>query len=533
MAFDNGHALVIGIGTYQHEPRLNVPITAADAVALATVLRDPAFCGYPESQVTLLHDAAASRAGILAALDSLAAQAGEGDTVLLFFCGHGDYGDDGDYYLTTTDTSIQNRKVVSGTGLRQSELIDKLRAVKAKRMLLLVNACHSGELAPTLGPGEEAFTGTPLPAKTANALLSTGAGRIIITACREEQVSYIGMGGLTLFTQALINGLKGIGTSSSRGYLSVFDLYTHLYFTISEAVQQKYGKTQEPELTVLKGVGPFAVALYRGATTLGEFDAAATLPDGTAVREVSAMRSKLAFAQLAPRHHQQTIGDNARVGAAVAGDVQGNISVNHHEEHIDAQAAEGFINHPTGSVSQVFGGQRNIDTDGGAYIEKSGHHIGIAGGNFNGPTIGTAHGLVTMGNSEMVQGDKISLEHITSTSGIAIGRGANANVVIGRGANANVVTGPAAAPSEADRLRAAIKQRIAARPESPDVGNDEIEDKFQTIWQEASAASPNVNKIKRWLGELASVAPDIVVEVKAALRSPAAGFALAVQEAAK
>ena len=64
----------------------------------------------------MLRDAAASRDGILAALDALAAQAGEGDTVLLFFCGHGDYGDDGDYYLTTHDTRLKGRKVVSGSG---------------------------------------------------------------------------------------------------------------------------------------------------------------------------------------------------------------------------------------------------------------------------------------------------------------------------------------------------------------------------------------------------------------------------------
>ena len=92
----------------------------------------------------MLRDATASRDGLL---DDLAAQAGEDDTVLLFFCGHGGYGD---YYLTTHDTRIRNGKVASGSGLRESELIERLRAVKAKRLLLLVNACHAGELSPTL-----------------------------------------------------------------------------------------------------------------------------------------------------------------------------------------------------------------------------------------------------------------------------------------------------------------------------------------------------------------------------------------------
>ena len=162
---------------------------------------------------------------------------------------------------------------------------------------------------PDPGPGEAAFTGAPLPSNTAAALLATGEGRIIITACREDQLSYIGKGDLTLFTDTLVNGLHGRGTSSTRGYISAFDLYTHLYFTIEETVREKYGKTQEPELTVLKGVGPFAVSLYRGATTLGEIDAAAPPPEGTAVREVS---PKEAQARLTPDHRCQLPGEPHR-----------------------------------------------------------------------------------------------------------------------------------------------------------------------------------------------------------------------------
>ncbi len=329
MPFPTAHALLIGIGTYAHAPQLDVPITAADANAVALVLRDPQYCGYLPEQVTLLSDAAASREGILAALDGLAARAGEGDTVFIFYAGHGEYGDDG-HYLTTQDTRLAGRKVAVGTGLREAELIAKLRAIKAKRLLLIINACHSGEISPVLAPGEEPLTGTPLPPQVSAALLGTGEGRVIISACRESQYSFIGPGPLTLFTQALVDGLQGKGVSSNRGYISVFDLYTHLYFALDEAVprkvsaavRQRYGEKQEPELTILKGVGPFAVALYRGATNLGDFNASGGPPEGTAVREVNP-----AYSQAMLRQHQQSIGDNAQVGAAVAGDVHGNITV--------------------------------------------------------------------------------------------------------------------------------------------------------------------------------------------------------------
>ncbi|WP_295392179.1 caspase family protein [uncultured Thiodictyon sp.] len=357
MAFTQGHALLIGVGTYAHEPHLDVPIAATDAQALAGVLRDPAYCGYPADQVAVLHDAGASRVGILAALDALGERVGAADTVLLYFCGHGDYGDDGDYYLTTHDTRLSGGRIASGSGLRQGEFIARLRAIKAKRLLLVVNACHAGELAPTLGP-DTPYTGTPLPAPTAAALLSTGEGRIIITACREGQQSYIGTGALTLFTQALVDGLQGRGTSSTRGYLSAFDLYTHLYFTIEETVRRQYGATQEPELTVLKGVGPFAVALYRGATVLGDFDDTAQPPAGTAVREVNPA-------------HAQSLGDRYQANLTGSGAIaQG--------DRATAVGAGGVLirGKNTGTINT----RTQIDTGGGAYI---GGNVS-AGGDFVG-----------------------------------------------------------------------------------------------------------------------------------------------------
>lgn len=384
MPFPTAHALLIATSSYAHAPQLDVPATVADAGAVAEVLRDPLLCGYPPEQVALLSAAAASREGVLAALDGLAARAGAGDTVFIFYAGHGAYGDDG-YYLTTHDTRLAGHKIVLGAGLRAAELIERLRAIKAKRVLLIVNACHAGELSPVLAPGEEPLTGAPLPSQVSAALLGTGEGRVIISACRENQYAFIGPGPLTLFTQALVDGLQGKGVSSNRGYISVFDLYTHLYFALDEAVPRKvpaslrlrYGEKQEPELTILKGVGPFAVALYRGATTLGAFDASGSPPEGTALRELNP-----AYAQAMLRQHQQQIGGNARVGAAIAGDVHGNVSVTQQ----DKSGQRGGIN---------FG----------------------SGGQFGDITIGDVAG-----------GDIIKTGDISGSSGIAIGRGAQSSV---------------------------------------------------------------------------------------------------------
>ena len=305
MAFTRGYALIIGVGSYRFAPHLNVPITVADAEAVAAVLRDPRFCSYPADQVTLLADGNATREGILAALADLAQRTTPDDTVLLFYSGHGEYSADGGYYLTTHDTRFDQGGGVTGTALSQVDLIDALRKIKGQRVLVLVNACHAGELSPILGAGQPAVVGQPFPQQTAAALLATGSGRIIITACREQQVSYIGPGPLTIFAQALTDGLRGQGVSGRAGFISAFDLYTHLYFAVREAVEQRVPPAlrqqhgpQEPELTVLKGVGPFAVALFRGATQPGDFPTDHAPPPETAMRTVEPSRSRWAFQQI-------------------------------------------------------------------------------------------------------------------------------------------------------------------------------------------------------------------------------------------
>lgn len=401
MAFDKGYALLIGVGTYMNAPELNVPVTTADADLVALVLGDPQFCGYPNNQVTLLRDGQATRAGILQALDSLAAHATKDDTVVLFYSGHGHYGEDGAYYLTTNDMQLTaTRKVADGTAVRQEELLSRIQKLQAERVLLIFNACHSGEISPTLAADAQPFTGAPLPAPTAAALLSTGSGRVIITACRENQFAYLGDGANTIFVQALADGLRGQGVSSQRGFISVFDLYTQLYFAVTETVQstipvatrQRYSLTQEPELTVLKGVGPFAVALYQGArATLGDFSAPGQPGAGTAVREVSQADSRAMLDKLGNIQQTQTGGINfgvgnsiGQMGDVVAGDKIGGDKVA--GDKIDARGAQGFVNRPTGPVSQVFGTQRNVNTGSGDYaegnIDKS-SRTHVAGDQFN------------------------------------------------------------------------------------------------------------------------------------------------------
>jgi hypothetical protein len=287
MPFTQGHALVVGVSRYRHAPEANVPVAVEDARAVAELLKDPEVCGYPPGQVRLLTDEDATKAGILAALDELAGRAGEEDTVFLFYCGHGALGTDGEYYLVSHDAHGSANRVLAGTGVSEAELLAKLKALPAKRTFLVFNACYSGSISTSLDFEEPALAARSLSADTSAAMLGSGEGRIILTACRESQKSYFKRGGgLSYFTQALADGLRGGGgVRSNGGFISAYSLYEALYAQVREKSQSLHLE-QEPELTVIKGVGPFAVALYRGASEPGSFAPEAAPPDLPAVQQV-------------------------------------------------------------------------------------------------------------------------------------------------------------------------------------------------------------------------------------------------------
>jgi hypothetical protein len=128
MSFSSGHALIIGIGTYKHEPQINVPITTYEAKEVAEVLRDEKYCGYPPDQVTLLNDSDATSDRIMKELDRLSKQLKAEHTLFFFYSGHGmhGYGEDDSYYLTTHDSMLkedgENQGIVGDSAISGDNL---------------------------------------------------------------------------------------------------------------------------------------------------------------------------------------------------------------------------------------------------------------------------------------------------------------------------------------------------------------------------------------------------------------------------
>jgi hypothetical protein len=470
MKFKQGFALVIGVSDYKHEPRLNVPIASRDVKAVRDVLLNSQFCGYSDDKVISLYDDYTSREHILLALDQVASQTQKDNTVFIFFCGHGDYGTDGNYYLLCNDSRVEGNQVASGTGISQQELLEKLRAIEAQRVVVILNSCHSGEISLSLSI-KETFGGKTLPNETAEALMATGSGRILITACREGQLSWIGGGNLSIFSQALIDALQGKDIMPRGGFVSVFDLYTSLYQNVSSQVGDLLGVEQEPELTILKGVGPFAVALFQGATqtNLGVVEEAFEPPQKTAVRQVEPETSN--------RMYQKIVSQSGGInfGQANKIDIQGSITGG---DRVDVSNVKGFVYKPTGPVEQQFGDQ--INTGGGAFV----------GGN------------VTVSHGDFVGRDQYK----------TVGGSATEMAELFKMIFAKIETHPGLSETDKEDLKADVTDVKTETTKA-----DQIDESF----------------LVRRLRNIQRIAPDILDVVLAALSNPAAGFGVVVRKIAE
>ena len=397
MPFTQGRALIVGVGQYQYVPAADVAQTSSDAANFANALTNQG--GYPANQVALLQDGNATRAALIAALQQLASNAQPGDTVVFFYSGHGDFATDGSFNLTTTDTQLYNGQIKVGTALSQGDFLNLLRQINARQLLIILNSCHSGHLNPSLGfnpdPNAPApvTLGSGVPDTVTSAALATGSGRVIITACQSNELSWVGSGRLTIFGQTLVQGVDGAAKLPGP-YINVNDLYYYLYTAIPPLVQQdadaqKVHAVQEPVLTILQQVGPpLVVAQNPGGASLGfdQYNAGRdtsqlSQPQGN-VRMVDPIEAQNQLEKIMNQYNagrDQNIGNrNVSTGSGTINDyggVSGDIN--------NWGGVGGSVN--TGSGSQTTISTGNISSNQGAVAVGSGISQNVSSGGYTPP----------------------------------------------------------------------------------------------------------------------------------------------------
>lgn len=260
--FSHGRALIIGVAAY---PKIR-PLPAAvlnDARDLSAVLTSSAHCGYEPRNVLSLLDQGATLTAIREGLNDLARCAKPDDTALIFFSGHGArLGDQNspESALLPFDCDPAN---VADSVLSEDEFSRALSRIQAGRLVVFLDACHSGD-AGTL-KADSAFP-EPGFAEKSLARLSQGKGRVLIASSRGPETSLILPGANnSLFTEHLLGALRGNAVTQSDGLIRIFEVFNY----VAENVRRAVPGRQHPIFKASDLEDNFPVALALGGSKAG------------------------------------------------------------------------------------------------------------------------------------------------------------------------------------------------------------------------------------------------------------------------
>ncbi|MDX2248000.1 MAG: caspase family protein [Bacteroidia bacterium] len=227
------HLLAIGINAYEHVGHLGNCV--ADTQALVSVLTEK--YQFEPAQITTLYDHQATRAAILDTLDGLSRRLTARDNLLIYFAGHGYYGEHVKKgYLVPVDGKVESISSL----IYNSQIRDYTHGMPVHHLFLVVDSCFSGELI-LRSAHEQDKTGGEIFAQRVDAFPSRwglAAGRI----------------------EAVSDGLIGDHSPFAKSLITFLEKNPADIFPASELVQHvkkitTYNASQTPVGGVLQNAG--------------------------------------------------------------------------------------------------------------------------------------------------------------------------------------------------------------------------------------------------------------------------------------
>ncbi|MCI5157308.1 MAG: DUF1566 domain-containing protein [Candidatus Electrothrix sp. AUS1_2] len=217
------YAILIASSEYSPESgltRLRCPEN--DVRAVDEILRSPDFGNFTETFV--FRNAPSYE--ILPRLNSVLADAGKDDLVLIYFSGHGKLNRLGHLCLTTVNT---DSKALEATSIRASTIKSYFDLSYSRKKILLLDCCYSG------AAGEE-FARTRGGVNEELQLMSSGQGTFIMTASSGIQTAVEKEGDrYGLFTKHLVQGIRsGEADKDEDGFVDMQELYEYVHAKVRE-----------------------------------------------------------------------------------------------------------------------------------------------------------------------------------------------------------------------------------------------------------------------------------------------------------
>jgi hypothetical protein len=243
-------AVIIGISAYRDSRIPSLRYADDDAQSFYDWLTSTEGGQYPPRRVKLLVNEQATGHNIKDALFVWLQEAIEEDMVLIFFAGHGSPespDSPGNLFLLPYDVQYDN---IATTGFPMWDIETALkRFVKAKKVVVMADACHAGGVGQAYDIARRADRGLKVnPISSALQNLSIiGDGIAVITASDDQQYSQESAkwgGGHGVFSYFLLKGLKGEADYNNDNRVTLGELIPYL----SEQVRRATKNAQSPTI---------------------------------------------------------------------------------------------------------------------------------------------------------------------------------------------------------------------------------------------------------------------------------------------
>lgn len=214
-------AVMFAMQGYDHPDISDLRTPTEDVAQLSTLLESQ--YGF---EVEVHTDATHEQ--VISTLDRLVAEVEEDDAVVLYYAGHGVIRPEEDrgYWLPSDAAPSTTARWVS-----TEDVAAKVRAMKARHVLVVSDSCFSGVLTRGLDTGEEV---QEIPGLAAAAQLTARRSRWVIASGADEPVNDGGAEGMSVFAYALREAMR----DTTDRYVTADGLFPAIRRTVAENAEQ-------------------------------------------------------------------------------------------------------------------------------------------------------------------------------------------------------------------------------------------------------------------------------------------------------
>lgn len=250
----NLYALVVGTSNFRGT-QLNLKYPDKDAIAFADALRIAGVKLFDKKITIKLLTTSAKpfprKAEIAKALADIAAKSDRNDILLVYFSGHGitypANSEKGQFYYLTTDIlgdKLDDPNILNTQAIAQDTLQKWINKVTARKRILILDACNSGQVVQSMEPGQKALNSDQ---RRALERMNDRSGMFVLAGSAADKSSYeTSRYGHGLLTYSLLNNMPLVAAENK----TLIDVGT-LFNLATEEVPKlalDIGKIQRPEM---------------------------------------------------------------------------------------------------------------------------------------------------------------------------------------------------------------------------------------------------------------------------------------------